>query len=203
MNRKEKIDRLKEKKEIPVLVVGAGVNGVGVYRELALQGITTLLIDKADISAGASAASSRMIHGGLRYLENNEVKLVKESLAERNGLLLNAPHYIKPLPTTIPIFNWFSGMLNAIPKFFGVSSKNVPRGAVIVKIGLMMYDLLPESNASCQHTPSMVRKSPWPNDRIYIPMSYVQQPTMMHGYLIRNGCVWNWFKTPMRWEQIP
>ncbi len=140
MTREEKIKLLRSKKNVPVLIVGAGVNGVGVYRELALQGITTLLVDKADISAGASAASSRMIHGGLRYLENNEVKLVKESLAERNGLLLNAPHYVKPLPTTIPIFSRFSGVLNALPKFFGISSRNIPRGALLVKLGLVMYD---------------------------------------------------------------
>lgn len=140
MTRQETINHLTRDPNITVLIVGAGINGAGLYRELALQGISTLLIDRADFSSGASAASSRMIHGGLRYLENNEVKLVKESLSERNNLLINAPHYVKPLPTTIPIFHWFSGMFNAIPKFFGATTENTARGAVLVKLGLMIYD---------------------------------------------------------------
>lgn len=140
MDRKDLLNRLRNLKEIPVLIVGAGINGAGLYRELSLQGIPTLLIDKNDFSSGASSASSRMIHGGLRYLENNEVQLVKESLLERNRLMLNAAHYVRPLPTTIPIFSWFSGFWSALPKFLGKKSKNVGRGALIVKLGLSLYD---------------------------------------------------------------
>src|SRR5690606_40919335 len=87
MLRSETIARLERNPEIPVLIIGAGINGVGLFRELALQGIDALLIDKADIAAGASSAPSRMIHGGLRYLENRETRLVRESLKERNLLL--------------------------------------------------------------------------------------------------------------------
>lgn len=140
MDRKDILNRLRNLKEIPVLIVGAGINGAGLYRELTLQGIPTVLIDKNDFSSGASAASSRMIHGGLRYLENNEVQLVKESLLERNRLILNAAHYVRPLPTTIPIFSWFSGTWSALPKFFGKKTKNVGRGAFIIKLGLSLYD---------------------------------------------------------------
>lgn len=140
MIRKALIDRLDQNKDFSVLIIGAGINGAGLYRELCLQGISTLLIDKADFSSGASAASSRMIHGGLRYLENNEVKLVRESLTERNRLLQNAPHYVQPLPTTIPIFHWFSGLLQAIPRFLGMPAKSSTRGALLVKLGLSMYD---------------------------------------------------------------
>jgi glycerol-3-phosphate dehydrogenase len=126
---------------IDVLIVGAGINGAGLFRELTLQGVTCLLIDKGDFMSGASAAPSRMIHGGLRYLENREIRLVKESLTERNLLLQNAPHYVFPLPTVIPIYHWFSGIINGICKFFGFKTTNSPRGAIIVKLGLFMYDL--------------------------------------------------------------
>ena len=69
-----------------VIVVGGGINGIGVYRELALQGLRVLLVERNDFCSGCSAAPSRMIHGGLRYLENGEFDLVRESLRERDAL---------------------------------------------------------------------------------------------------------------------
>ena len=106
--------------------MGGGINGIGLFRELALQGIDVLLVDKADFCAGTSAAGTRVIHGGLRYLENAEFRLVKESLRERNLLLKNAPHYVKPLATTIPIFTWMSGLIRPCGVF-----SDVPRSRVI------------------------------------------------------------------------
>jgi glycerol-3-phosphate dehydrogenase len=134
-------NRLIDFQNIDVLIVGAGINGAGLFRELTLQGVNCLLIDKSDFMSGASAAPSRMIHGGLRYLENREVRLVKESLTERNLLLQNAPHYVFPLPTVIPIYHWFSGILNGVRKFLGLKASNTARGAIIVKLGLLMYDI--------------------------------------------------------------
>jgi glycerol-3-phosphate dehydrogenase len=83
-----------------VVIVGAGINGIGTFRDLALNGVDVLLIDRADFCSGASAASSHMAHGGIRYLENGEFRLVREAVRERNRLLLNAPHVVRPLPTT-------------------------------------------------------------------------------------------------------
>lgn len=100
------------------------------------------MVDKGDFCAGASSAPSRLIHGGLRYLENGEFRLVGESLKERNLLLKNAPHYVKPLPTTVPIFSWLAGIVNAPLRFLGLSKKNTKRGAFIIKVGLTLYDLL-------------------------------------------------------------
>jgi glycerol-3-phosphate dehydrogenase len=92
--------------------VGGGINGVGLLRELALQGVDTLLVDKSDFCFGASAASTRVIHGGLRYLENGEFLLVKEAVRERNRLLKNAFHYVRPLPTAIP---FSTGRMDCFP----------------------------------------------------------------------------------------
>jgi glycerol-3-phosphate dehydrogenase len=85
---------------------------------------------------------TRIIHGGLRYLENAEIRLVRESLRERNRLLRNAPHYVKPLATTIPIFSWTAGIVPAIRNLLGWPAKPGDRGALLIKTGLMWYDFL-------------------------------------------------------------
>jgi len=151
MTRHEMLQRLRHKPDCEVLILGGGVNGTGLLRELALQGIHAVLVDKADFSAGASSKSSRMIHGGLRYLENAEFRLVSESVLERNRLLKYAPHYVKPLKTTIPIISWLAGMIKAPLIFFGMNLKVGGRGAIIVKMGLTFYDIL-----TCR-----LRQTPW------------------------------------------
>ncbi|MEI7956538.1 MAG: glycerol-3-phosphate dehydrogenase/oxidase, partial [Verrucomicrobiota bacterium] len=125
-----------------VLILGGGVNGTGLLRELALQGLRCILVDKDDYAAGASSKSSRMIHGGLRYLENAEFKLVSEALHERNLLLKYAPHYVAPLRTTMPITSWFAGLIKSPLVFFGFPVTPGGRGALIVKLGLSCYDLI-------------------------------------------------------------
>jgi glycerol-3-phosphate dehydrogenase len=138
--RHENLELARRNGAFDVVVVGGGINGIGVFRELALQGLRVLLIERSDFCSGCSAAPSRMIHGGLRYLENGEFKLVWESLRERDALLVNAPHMVRPLPTTIPIVSIFSGMMNGAVGFFGLSGRPASRGALPIKIGLMLYD---------------------------------------------------------------
>lgn len=123
-----------------VLVVGGGINGVGTFRDLALNGTDVLLIDRGDFCSGASSASSHMAHGGIRYLENGEFRLVREAVQERNRLIENGPHLVRPLPTVIPIFSTWSGLLNAPLKFLGLLDHPAERGAAVIKIGLMVYD---------------------------------------------------------------
>src|SRR5512141_3056651 len=139
MKRQDIIPSLKSSSPT-VLIVGGGINGVGTFRDLALQGVKTLLIDRSDFCSGASAASSRMAHGGIRYLENGEFRLVREAVQERNRMIQNAPQLVKPLPTTIPIFKTFSGLLNAPLKFMGWLEKPSERGALVIKVGLIFYD---------------------------------------------------------------
>ena len=140
MNRNEILNDLKQKPDVSVLVVGAGINGIGTFRDLALNGVDVLLVDRADFCSGASAASSHMAHGGIRYLENGEFRLVREAVQERNRMIQNAPHLVKPLPTTVPMFKIFSGLLNAPLKFLRWLDKPSERGSVVIKIGLMFYD---------------------------------------------------------------
>src|ERR1700690_3795230 len=139
MDRNEILNALKQKPEVSVLVVGAGINGIGTFRDLALNGVDVLLVERADFCSGASAASSHMAHGGIRYLENGEFRLVREAVQERNRMIQNAPHLVKPLPTTVPMFKIFSGLLNAPLKFLRWLDKPSERGSVVIKIGLMFY----------------------------------------------------------------
>ncbi len=138
--RKNIFDHFRAHPQVSVLVIGAGINGVGTFRDLALQGVDVLLVEKGDYCSGSSAASTRQAHGGLRYLEHGEFRLVRESLLERNRLLLNAPHAVELLQTTIPIYKWFSGILNAPLKFIGVLKRPSERGYLVIKLGMMMYD---------------------------------------------------------------
>jgi glycerol-3-phosphate dehydrogenase len=130
-------------RERPVLVLGGGINGAAVARELALNGVGVWLVDTADLAFGATAYSSRLIHGGLRYLEFAEFSLVKESLDERGRLLRLAPHLVKPLRLFIPVRNQWSGLTQAAGKFLGLplqGKKTVHRGLRTVQVGLWLYD---------------------------------------------------------------
>lgn len=123
-----------------VLIIGAGINGCGTFRDLCLQGVDCLLIDRGDICCGASAAPSRLIHGGIKYLETNEFRLVRESAMERNRLLRNAPHFVKALETVLPARSWLAGLTPAVLNFLGFKAKLKERGALLIEIGLRIYD---------------------------------------------------------------
>jgi glycerol-3-phosphate dehydrogenase len=138
--RQERLQQLIDHPEPDVLIVGAGINGIGTFRDLALQGLDVVLVDRGDYCSGASAASSHMVHGGIRYLENGEFSLVREAVQERNQLIEKLPHLVNPLPTTFPIFKRLSGLLNAPLKFLGLLDKPSERGALIIKLGMVFYD---------------------------------------------------------------
>ncbi|HEX4161528.1 MAG TPA: glycerol-3-phosphate dehydrogenase/oxidase [Acidimicrobiales bacterium] len=110
-----------------VLVIGGGVTGAGVALDAASRGLKTALVEKSDFASGTSSKSSKMVHGGLRYLQQREIRLVYENLAERQRLLDNAPHLVAPLPFLIPLFGRD-----------GVVSKTLARS---YSSALWMYDL--------------------------------------------------------------
>lgn len=116
-----------------LIVVGAGINGAGIARDAAMRGLKVLLVDKGDVASGTTSWSTRLIHGGLRYLEYYELYLVHESLSEREKLLNIAPHLVKPLPFIIPIYEY---------------SK---RGTMLVRLGMVAYDFLSWSKSLDRH----------------------------------------------------
>lgn len=110
--------------EFDVIVIGAGINGAGIARDAAMRGLKVLILDKGDVGSGTSSWSTRLIHGGLRYLEHFDFGLVRESLRERETLLKIAPHLIRPLPITIPLY------------------KQSKRRPATIRAGMIAYDLL-------------------------------------------------------------
>src|SRR5207302_8495328 len=88
---------------VDLLVVGGGINGVGIARDAAGRGLSVLLVEQGDLAGATSSASSKMIHGGLRYLEHGAFRLVREGLAEREVLLRMAPHLVRPLRLVVPL----------------------------------------------------------------------------------------------------
>lgn len=89
---------------VDLVVIGAGINGAGIAWDASLRGLRVLLLDKADVGSGTSSWSSRLIHGGLKYLEHYDVPLVRESLREREWLLRAAPHLVRPLKFVLPFY---------------------------------------------------------------------------------------------------
>jgi glycerol-3-phosphate dehydrogenase len=107
-----------------LIVIGGGINGAAIAREAQLSGVGVLLLEREDFCAGTSAASTRLIHGGLRYLEHAEFALVRESLVERERLLASAPHLVEPLEIFLPL------------------TRRSRRGRMTIRLGLGLYDLL-------------------------------------------------------------
>jgi glycerol-3-phosphate dehydrogenase len=120
--------------DVDLLIVGGGINGAGIARDAAGRGLSVMLVEKDDLAAHTSSASSKLVHGGLRYLEQFQFKLVRESLAERERLLRAASHIVEPLQFVLPLGG-------------GV------RSAWMLRVGLFLYDrlgareLLPASQA--------------------------------------------------------
>jgi glycerol-3-phosphate dehydrogenase len=112
------------KTNFDLIIIGAGINGAGIARDASMRGLKVLLLDKGDIGSGTSSFSTRLIHGGLRYLEHGEFGLVRESLRERETLLRIASHLVQPIPILIPFY------------------KNGSRSRVTIRAGMIAYDLL-------------------------------------------------------------
>src|SRR3954467_14145171 len=87
-----------------VLIIGGGINGCGVARDAVMRGLSVALLERDDFGSGTSGRSSRLIHGGIRYLEQGQLHLVHESIRERQTLLRIAPHLVKPLAFTWPLY---------------------------------------------------------------------------------------------------
>ena len=110
--------------QFDVAIIGAGINGAGIARDAALRGLSVIVLEQNDLCSGTSAISSRLIHGGLRYLEYAEIPLVFESLRERQSLRRIASHLVQPLRISIPIY------------------AGAKRGPLLIRLGMIAYDLL-------------------------------------------------------------
>jgi len=118
---------------VDLLVVGAGINGAGIARDAARRGLSVVLVDKGDVASGTTSWSTRLIHGGLRYLEHAEVGLVRESLRERERLLRIAPHLVSALSFLVPVYD------------------DDRRGRTTIRAGMLAYDALSGDGSLGRH----------------------------------------------------
>jgi glycerol-3-phosphate dehydrogenase len=144
--------------EFDVLVIGGGITGAGVALDAAARGLRTALVDKGDFASGTSSKSSKLVHGGLRYLQQKEYVLVYENLAERQRLLDNAPHLVSVLPFLIPIFGRS-----------GVLKKSV---AKVYSTALWMYDFTGGLRIGKRHK------------RVTLDEAFAHMPTLRREFLV-------------------
>ncbi len=123
----------KLKENYDVLIIGGGINGAGIALDAVLRGYSVLLLEKNDFGGFTTSGSTKLIHGGLRYLEYMEFSLVRESLREREILLQNAPHLVKPLQIDFPLYS------------------HSERGPLMIKMGMILYDLLSYDKSMPNH----------------------------------------------------
>ena len=116
-----------------VIVIGAGCNGAGIARDAAARGLRVALVEKEDIGSGTSSWSGRLIHGGLRYLEQGDIALVRESLRERELLFRLAPHLVKPVPLMMPLY------------------KHNARPTWMIRLAMLAYDILSFDKSTVSH----------------------------------------------------
>src|SRR5215468_10028302 len=109
--------------DFDLAIIGGGINGAGIARDAAGRGLKVVLLEQSDLASGTSSASTKLIHGGLRYLEHGAFRLVREALVEREVLLHIAPHVVRPIRIVLP-------------------PQNGPRSAFLIRIGLFIYDHL-------------------------------------------------------------
>jgi len=126
------LDRFR-REAFDLVIIGGGITGAGIARDAAMRGLSVALLEKGDFAAGTSSKSSKMIHGGLRYLKQLQIRLVKESLREREVLLKIAPHLVHPFPYILPVY------------------KGSSDGRLRLKLGLMAYDMLAGSRRVERH----------------------------------------------------
>ncbi|MDA3860410.1 MAG: glycerol-3-phosphate dehydrogenase/oxidase [Melioribacteraceae bacterium] len=117
MNRSEMIGRIDEKTIWDIIIIGGGATGVGIAVDAASRGYKTLLLEKGDFAQGTSSRSTKLVHGGVRYLQQGNISLVLEALKERGILRKNAPHLVHNLPFIVPNYDWWEG------PFYGIGMK--------------------------------------------------------------------------------
>ena len=107
MNRDDAIDQLRDSSRTwDMLVIGGGATGLGVAVDAASRGYSVALVEQSDFGKGTSSRSTKLIHGGVRYLQQGNISLVREALHERTILRTNAPHLVRPLPLVLPKYRW-------------------------------------------------------------------------------------------------
>lgn len=149
-----------------ILIIGGGITGAAVARDAASRGLKVALVERKDFAFGTSSRSSKLIHGGLRYLQNFEFSLVFESLAERALLLKTVPHMVRPLPFYLPVY------------------KGDPHGRNLLSLGLWLYDIL-----ALFRTPGFHRRLS--KREILKDIPYLREDGLLGGFRYFDASMWD------------
>ena len=144
MNRQQMLDQLEQVHEWDIVIIGGGATGLGAAVDAASRGYKTLLVEQYDFAKGSSGRSTKLIHGGVRYLAQGNIKLVRESLRERGLLLKNAPHICHDIPFILPSFHWWEKWYYGIGlKFYDLLSGKSSLGKTSILSKKTTQQLLP------------------------------------------------------------
>jgi glycerol-3-phosphate dehydrogenase len=177
-----------------VLVIGGGITGCGVALDAASRGLRTALVERDDFASGTSSKSSKLVHGGLRYLQQGEVRLVYEALHERQRLRRNAPHLVKILPFLIPVFVGKDGLISKkLARALGSAmwTYDITGGARIGKIHQRI-----SVDEALAHMPTLPRDRLAPSYLYYdaqaddarLTLTIARTAVIEHGAAVANGC---------------
>jgi len=183
MKREQAIDQIESMREPwDFLVIGGGATGLGVGVDASARGYRTLVVEQADFAKGTSSRSTKLVHGGVRYLKQGNISLVLEALRERGLLCENAPHLVHHLSFIVPIYSWWEG------PFYGIGMKIYDRLAG--KLGLSPSELLSREET--------LRRIPTLGLKVYSVVS----PTTMDSSMMLD---WpsTWRKRYLIWEALP
>ncbi len=163
--REEALKRFREE-TFDLLIIGGGITGAGVARDAVSRGLKVALVEKKDFAWGTSSRSSKLIHGGLRYLQNAEFTLVFEALSERSHLLKTAPHMVRPLPFFLPVY------------------RGDHPGRTMLSVGLWLYDLL-----SFLRTPGFHRR--FSRKKFMKEIPFLEDKGLLGGFRYYDASMWD------------
>lgn len=145
-NRTSFLEQARDKQKVwDVLIIGGGATGLGVALDAASRGLKTLLLEQADFSSGTSSRSTKLAHGGVRYLAQGNIGLVKDALYERGLMLQNAPHLVKMLPFVIPGYRWWEKYFYGIGlKIYDWMARKLRVGKTVLLSSVEVQNLLPD-----------------------------------------------------------
>ncbi len=149
MNRDRMLAQLKEQQEYDIVIIGGGATGLGAAVDAASRGYKTLLVEQYDFGKGTSSRSTKLVHGGVRYLAQGNIKLVREALRERGWLLKNAPHLTSVQPFVVPVFSWWEKFYYSIGLIaYDVLSGKLSLGKTLLLNKKQTIELIPSINPS-------------------------------------------------------